>query len=287
MLTFDHPAFQSTPWELAHGKSLVLGPAAVLMGVLNVTPDSFSDGGLFLKPEIAEKQALALVSAGASIIDIGGESTKPNAEPVSESIEQARVLPIIECLAELPDVLISIDTYRASTAKMAVEAGAHIINDVWGFQRDREIAKVAAETGAGCCLMHTGRERQRNRNVLEDQMEFLSKSLKIAKAAGVKTNSIVLDPGFGFAKDPDENIELLANFEQLHQLGCPLLVGTSRKRFVGHISGRDVEDRDVATSATSVVARLKGGAIFRVHAVKPNRDGLAVADAILSAKQYG
>ena len=287
MLPSNHRAFRPRSWNLAHGRQLTLGPKAVLMGVLNVTPDSFSDGGRFDALADAVHQAMALVEAGAAIVDVGGESTKPNADPVSETVEQERVLPVIEALAGRGDLILSVDTYRASTARLAVESGAHIINDVWGFQKDPRIAEVAAETKAGCCLMHTGRERQRSRNVIEDQLAYLSKSVEIAQSEGIDKDRIVLDPGFGFAKDADENTELLANFEQLHQLDFPLLVGTSRKRFVGHISGRDVGERDVATAATSVVARLKGGAIFRVHAIEPNCDGLAVADAMLAAKHYG
>jgi len=268
-------------WKLAHGKQIKLGAKSTIMGILNVTPDSFSDGGKFHQVDAAVVQAERMAEEGAAIIDIGGESTRPGAEEVSEAQEQDRVLPVIEALANRKDTLLSIDTYRASTAKLAVEAGAHIVNDVWGFQKDPEIADVAKETGAGCCVMHTGRERAKANDVIEDQIQFLKGSIKIMKQAGIEDNCITLDPGFGFAKDPQENITLLARFEELHVLGYPLLVGTSRKRFIGHYTGRDADNRDIGTAATSVVARMKGAHIFRVHDVAVNADALAIADAVL------
>jgi len=276
--------FLPRKWKLAHGRHLPLGPKGVLMGILNVTPDSFSDGGNLRNDDVAVFAALQMVDQGAEIIDIGGESTKPNAQAVSAELEQSRVLPVIKSLAEKSDILISVDTYRAETAEKALKAGAHIVNDVWGFQKEPKIANVVAEYGAGCCMMHTGRERERDRDVIADQLEFLSKSLAIAKAAGIDDDAILLDPGFGFAKDPEENIELLANFERLLELGFPLLTGTSRKRFLGAVTGREVGNRDIATAATTVVARMKGSAVFRVHDIGANRDALAIADAVISAR---
>ncbi|RJG47197.1 dihydropteroate synthase [Mesorhizobium sp. DCY119] len=252
------------------------------MGILNVTPDSFSDGGLFNAPDRAIEQAQRMASEGASIIDVGGESTRPGATPVSPAEEQARVLPVIEALAKAGDMLISVDTYREETARLAVAAGAHIVNDVWGLQREPGIGKLAAETGAGLVIMHTGREREKNPDVIADQFEFLERSLQIANQAGVRDEQILLDPGFGFAKDSEENLQLMTRFSELHALGFPWLVGTSRKRFVGYVSGKDSEARDAATAATSVVLRLKGAALFRVHNVAINADALAVADAIFA-----
>ena len=196
--------------------------------------------------------------------------------------EQARIMPVIERLAEYPEITLSVDTYRASTARMAIDAGAHIINDVWGFQKDPELAGIAADTGAGVCAMHTGREREKAGDVIEDQGNFLKQSLKILQSAGVQDNRIVLDPGFGFAKDPFENISLLARLEELRDLGYPLLVGTSRKRFIGHFTGQEADNRDIGTAATSVVARMKGAAVFRVHDVASNRDALAMTDAVIA-----
>lgn len=272
----------TTRWQLAHGRFLDIGAKALVMGIVNATPDSFSDGGQFIDPDRAVEQALRMLSEGASIIDVGGESTRPGATPVSPEQEQARILPVISALAKASDTLISVDTYREETARLAVAAGAHIVNDVWGLQREPGIANLAAETGAGLVIMHTGREREKNPDVIADQFEFLEKSLQIARQAGVADNQILLDPGFGFAKDSEENLQLMVRLSELHALGFPLLVGTSRKRFVGYVSGKDSEARDAATAATSVALRLKGAALFRVHNVAINADALAVADAILA-----
>jgi len=166
---------------------------------------------------------------------------------------------------------------------MAIEAGAHIINDVWGFQKDPDIAAVAADLKAGCCAMHTGRERTKAEDVMEDQYLFLNKSIKHMKSAGIQDKKIVLDPGFGFAKNADENIELLGRLDELHQLGYPILVGASRKRFIGHFTGQDADNRDIGTAATSVVARMKGAQLFRVHDVAANVQALAMADAVIAS----
>jgi dihydropteroate synthase len=254
------------------------------MAIINVTPDSFSDGGRFEAVDAAVEHALACVAEGAQIVDIGGESTRPDADPVSASEEQGRVLPVVEALRGKTDALISVDTYRADTARLAVGAGAHIINDVFGLQREPELANLAAQTGAGLCIMHTGRDRQKLPDVIDDQIAFLDRSLQIAASAGVPRESIVLDPGFGFAKDVDENLELMARFAALHRFGLPLVAGTSRKRFIGAVTGRDAADRDGGTAATSAILRLQGAAIFRVHNVAINRDALAVADAIIATR---
>ncbi|MCX8569333.1 dihydropteroate synthase [Aminobacter sp. MET-1] len=269
-------------WKLAHGRHLDFGDKALVMGILNVTPDSFSDGGAFDAPGRALEQARLMIGEGAVIVDVGGESTRPGAAPVSAAEEQGRVLPVIAELAKAGDALISVDTYREETARLAVEAGAHIVNDVWGLQREPGIAKVAAETGAGLVIMHTGRERQKLPDVIDDQFLFLRRSLEIAHAAGVGEDQIMLDPGFGFAKEAEENLELMARFSELAALGYPLLAGTSRKRFVGHVTGRDATDRDAGTAATSVILRMQGAAIFRVHNVAINVDALAFADAMLA-----
>lgn len=254
------------------------------MGILNVTPDSFSDGGQFASVDDAVARAVSMREEGAAILDIGGESTRPGADPVDAETEQGRVLPVIEALhAREPEAVISIDTYRAETAAKAVDAGAHIVNDVWGLQREPDIARVAADTGAGLCIMHTGRERKKLADVIEDQRTFFAKSLEIAAAAGVDDGQIMLDPGFGFAKDPDENFALMARFEALHELGFPLLVGTSRKRFIGHATGRDSADRDAGTAAATALLRAAGASVFRVHEVAINKDALAIADAMVAA----
>lgn len=255
------------------------------MGILNVTPDSFSDGGRFAAADDALAQAARMIDEGADIIDIGGESTRPGASPLSAEEEQARVLPVIRGVADDHDAIISIDTYRVSTAEMALDAGAHIVNDVWGLQKDPDIAELAARKGAGLVIMHTGREREKSPDVIDDQFVFLRRSLEIAHQAGVEEDRIVLDPGFGFAKDTDENLSLMARFEELQHLGYPLLAGTSRKRFIGAATGRDGDLRDRGTAATSAILRMKGAAIVRVHDVAINLDAIRMADAVLECDQ--
>ena len=272
-------------WQVGHGRRLDLGPRASIMGILNATPDSFSDGGRYDGVEAAVAAALAMVAEGADIIDIGGESTRPGATPVDPKEEQRRVLPVIEALAGQSDCLISIDTYRAETARLAVATGAHIVNDVWGAQKEPDIARVAASTGAGICLMHNGRERARLPDMIDDQRLFLHESVRIAAEAGIEPGAIVLDPGFGFEKNGPENMILLARFGEIMDLGYPLLVGTSRKRFVRGILGRNDPEPDVATAATSVLMRERGADIFRVHNIPANRDALAIADAMFAASK--
>jgi dihydropteroate synthase len=270
-------------WQLAHGRYLDLGPKAVVVGILNVTPDSFSDGGLFIAPEKALEQARRMVKEGAAVIDVGGESTRPGFAPITAEEEQGRVLPVIAALAASGEALISVDTYREHTARRAVAAGAHIVNDVWGLQREPRIARVAAETGAGLVIMHTGRERQKLPDVIEDQFLFLRRSLEIARAGNVADSQIVLDAGFGFAKETaEENLDLMARFSELQALGFPLMAGTSRKRFIGSATGREPGDRAAGTAATSVILRLKGADLFRVHDVAINVDALALTDAMLA-----
>ena len=278
--------FDPTKLRLGRGRTMELGPRSQLMGIVNVTPDSFSDGGRHDTADAAVKAALGMVGEGADIIDIGGESTRPGADPVTALEEQRRIMPVIEALSGRDDVLVSVDTWRAETARLAVAAGAHIINDVHGLQREPEIAQVAAQTGAGLCIMHTGRGRDghRNADLIADQLEFFGQSLAIARDAGVGHDSLVLDPGFGFAKNAEDNLELMARFEELHVLGLPWLVGTSRKRFLGSVTGHDVAaDRDIATAATTAMLRLAGASIFRVHDVAASRDALAMADAVIAA----
>lgn len=268
---------------MAHGRHLDLGDKAVVVGILNVTPDSFSDGGLFDAAENALVQARRMLGEGALVVDVGGESTRPGASAITAGEEQARILPVIEALAGSGEVLISVDTYRAETARLAVAAGAHIVNDVWGLQREPDIARVAAETGAGLIIMHTGRDRRKLPDVIADQFAFLEKSLEIARRHGIADDHIVLDAGFGFAKETaEDNLDLMARFSELNALGFPLMAGTSRKRFIGTVTGRDAAERGAGTAATSVILRLKGADLFRVHDVAINVDALAVADAMLA-----
>lgn len=277
--------FQPRAYRLGRNQQLELGPHARLMGILNVTPDSFSDGGHHLGTDAAIDAALAMLGEGAEIIDIGGESTRPGADPVSALEEQQRIMPVIEALSQHQGLLISVDTWRAETARLALAAGAHMINDVWGLQREPEIARVAAEAGAAIAIMHTGRDRVCLSDLVDDQFHWFARSLQIARRAGIGDDQIMLDPGFGFAKDAADNLELMVRFAELHALGLPLLAGTSRKRFIGGLTGREASDRDVGTVATSVALRLAGAAMFRVHNVAFNKDGLAVADAMVQSSR--
>ncbi|RCL02648.1 MAG: dihydropteroate synthase [Candidatus Tokpelaia sp. JSC188] len=271
----------SRVWKLAHNRSIVLSKEAILMGILNVTPDSFSDGGAYYYIEAAITAARNMIAQGAHIIDVGGESTRPSAKPVDALIEQTRVLPVIRALADDSNVYLSVDTYRAETARMAIMAGAHIINDVWGLQQEPDIANIAKQTGAGLVIMHTGRNRKRDPDVICDQQKFFRKSLIIADNANVATKQIVLDPGFGFAKTLEENIMLMYRAKELQQFNFPLLAGTSRKQFIGILSGKEkARERDVATTATSVILRMAGFDIFRVHNIALNKEALGIADAI-------
>lgn len=278
--------FHPFEWVLGHGRTLTLGPRGLLMAIINVTPDSFSDGGVYNEVEAAVAQAMRCVDEGAAILDIGGESTRPDAATITAAEEQDRVLPVIAALASRTDVILSVDTYRAETARLAIAAGAHIVNDVHGLQREPGIAGVAAAAGAGLCIMHTGRDREKLTDVVRDQYQFLGRSLEIAAAAGIDRNRIVLDPGFGFAKDTDENVALMARFGELSGFGLPLLAGTSRKRFIGAITGHEAQERDAGTAATTALLRMAGAAVFRVHNVAINRDALLVADAMLAAKRH-
>lgn len=277
-------------WQVGGGRTLSLGAAGHLMAIINVTPDSFSDGGRHLSVEAAVRQSLTCVADGASILDIGGESTRPGALPVSPAEEQARILPVIAALAGRTEALISVDTYRAETARLAMAAGAHIINDVYGLRYDPDMARVVAETGAGLVMMHMGRGREADKvaDVVADQRIFFQQQLEVAAAAGIRREAIVLDPGFGFAKNRDEDFQLMARFHALQDLGLPWLVGTSRKRFIGAVTGRELpDDRDIGTAATTALLRMAGASIFRVHNVATNRDALRMADAVLAARKDG
>ncbi|WP_235911696.1 dihydropteroate synthase [Mesorhizobium xinjiangense] len=276
--------FEPRQWQLAHGRHLELGPRAVIMGILNVTPDSFSDGGFFSDTASAVEHAKSMIADGAAIVDVGGESTRPGSAAVSAAEEESRVLPVIEALARDTDAIISVDTYRASTARKAVAAGAHIVNDIWGLQHDPAMAVAVAALDAGVVIMHNSRDRQTAPDPVDDQFDYLKSSLDIAAGAGIPNERIVLDPGFGFGKDAQENIALMERFDELAALDFPLLVATSRKRFIGHMTGRDSGDRDAGTAATSVILRLKGAVLFRVHDVAINMDALNVADAIVARR---
>jgi dihydropteroate synthase len=256
------------------------------MGVVNVTPDSFSDGGAFDDDIAAIAHARRLISEGAAIVDVGGESTRPGAAPVPAEEEVERVIPVIEGIAELDlPVQISIDTMKLAVARRALDAGASYVNDVTAFRHDPELAALVADRGADCCLMHmlgeprTMQDDPRYDDVVEDVKSFLAERVEAAVGAGVKEERIHLDPGIGFGKTLEHNLELLRRLDELTTLGRPIVIGTSRKSFLGRITGRDVTERVHATVATTVLAFERGAQVFRVHDVAATADALAVAAA--------
>ncbi len=259
-----------------------------VMGIVNVTPDSFSDGGRYASTEKAVAHALQLVADGAHILDIGGESTRPNATPVGLEEELDRVIPVIERLSREVDVPLSIDTYKPQVMRAAVQAGAAIINDIRGLQ-EPEAVQAAAEGDAGICIMHmqgTPQTMQQNpqyENVVQEVKGFLQERLEACLAQGIAAERVVLDPGFGFGKRTVHNLALLNGLPDILALGRPLLVGLSRKSVLGQIVGSDVDQRLHASLAASVIAVMKGGRIVRVHDVKATVDALKVVDAVINA----
>jgi dihydropteroate synthase len=249
------------PYTLDYGKK------TIIMGILNATPDSFSDGGKYNNVELAVERAKKMVENGADIIDVGGESTRPGYTVISEEEEIERVVPVIEAISKNVQVPISIDTYKAKVAQKAVEAGAHIINDIWGAKADKKMAAVAAEYHVPIVLMHNRQERNYSfftRDVLNDLYE----SISIVKQAGVKDEQIILDPGIGFAKDLNENILMMQHLDTLTALGYPVLLGTSKKSMIGQALELPVEERMEGTGATVCFGIQKGCQIIRIHDVK-------------------
>jgi dihydropteroate synthase len=259
-----------------------------VMGVLNVTPDSFSDGGLWLDPAAAIEHARAMSAQGASIIDVGGESTRPGAEPVPLEDELRRVLPVIEAIGN-DDVIVSIDTRKPEVARAAVEAGASIVNDTSGEAADRSMDEIAASTGAAIVVMHsrgtpaTMRSLTDYNDVVLDVRDFLSRRATELEAAGVAHDAIALDPGFGFAKSPEQNLLLLNRLAEVTSLDYPILAGTSRKSFIGWVLNLPEADRLEGTSATVAVAVAAGARIIRVHDVQPAVRVAAMTEAILDS----
>lgn len=264
-------------------KEYELGKRTYIMGILNVTPDSFSDGGKFNEIDAAVNQARKLIEDGADIIDIGGESTRPGAEYVTEEEEIKRVVPIIKAIKEKLDVTISIDTYKARTAEEAIKAGADIINDIWGAKYDKSMAKVAAKYNTPIILMHN-RENKPYENLMEDVVSDLQESIDIALKAGVKKENIILDLGIGFAKTYEENLIVMNNCEVIKKLGYPMLLGTSRKSMIGLTLNLPVNERVEGTLATSVMGIIKGFEFIRVHDVLENKRVAIMTDTILKAK---
>ena len=296
---------KTSHWKL-RSRTLELGKATLIMGVVNITPDSFSDGGNFFEPDAAIAHALRLLDEGADLLDLGAESTRPGSQAgnpeaatVSAEEEQRRLLPVIKgILAQRPEAILSVDTYKSDTARAALAAGAEIINDVSGFMWDGDMSSVCAESGCGVTLMHArGRPdewRAQSKlpadTLIESVHNGLSESLDTAIRAGVKSESIVLDPGYGFGKKFDENYILLARQAELLELGRPLLAGLSRKSFLGHTLAAlhggmqaPVEAREVASIVALVTAILHGASIVRVHDVRPALEAARIADAVLAS----
>lgn len=251
-----------------------------VMGILNVTPDSFSDGGLWTERDAALRQAGRMAEEGAAIIDIGGESTRPGHTPVSAEDEAARVLPIVEAVKRETGLPVSIDTYKAEVARAALEAGADMVNDIWGLRRDGgEMAALIAGTGAACCLMHN-RERAEYADFMADMLSDLRETLAIADRAGIARSSIVLDPGIGFGKTYEQNLIAMNRLDELLAFGCPVLLAASRKSVIGLTLDLPADERMEGTIATTVAGVLRGAAFVRVHDVKENLRAARMALAI-------
>jgi dihydropteroate synthase len=251
-----------------------------VMGILNVTPDSFSDGGRFEAFEAAVAHARAMAAAGCDIIDVGGESTRPGAIPVPEAEETARVEPVLTRLARELDTPLSIDTYKAAVAGKAAEIGAIMINDVWGLQKDPGMADVVAQTEAAVVITHNRAERDGSVDIFADMRRFFDRSLALAAKAGIEQEKMILDPGIGFGKTTQQNVEALRRIPDLKDYGLPILVGASRKRFLGSLTGDGIEGTLIGTVAVNLIAAAAGASIFRVHDVAEHVAALRVMHAI-------
>lgn len=281
----DLEANPPTRWEIGK-RTLDLTSRPCIMGVLNVTPDSFSDGNLYFSTEKAVERAIEMEEEGADIIDVGGESTRPFARPVEEGEEALRVIPVIEKLAGRLKIPVSIDTYKSSIAEKAIAAGAEIVNDISGLMFDERMAEIVASTGAGLVIMHT-RARP---SVMQKETEYssiiseifgsLCRSVAMAESAGIGRERIVIDPGIGFGKNMEGNLEILKRLAEFKSAGCPVMVGTSRKSFIGQILGRETGERIFGTAATMALALANGASVFRVHDVKEMRDVLDMSYAL-------
>jgi len=274
-------------WQ-CRNRSVVLGDRTLVMGILNVTPDSFSDGGDYPDPSAAVERALEMAAQGADIIDIGGESTRPGAEPVLAKEEIRRVVPVVEKIRAQSDILVSIDTMKAETATQALEAGADIINDVSAFGTDPGMVGVAAKTQAGVVLMHmkgspqTMQQSPGYENVVQEVGAYLTERIRFAEQHGVRSECVAVDPGIGFGKTVEHNLELLRGLPQLAECGRPVLVGASRKSFIGHITGQKApEDRLAGSLGAAAWAILHGAHILRVHDVFDTCDVCRLVDTLL------
>ena len=252
-----------------------------IMGILNVTPDSFSDGGKYDHLDAALKHAEEMIKEGTDIVDIGGESTRPGHIVISEEEEIARVVPIIEAVKARFDVPVSIDTYKGNVAEAALQAGADLVNDIWGFKFDKKTALMTAKYNAACCLMHNKDEAVYN-DFLEDMVSEMAECVKIAREAGVADDKIMLDPGVGFGKTYEMNLAAINHVDVLHRLGFPILLGTSRKSVIGNTLNLPADQRVEGTLATTVIGVMKNCAFVRVHDIKENKRIIQMTKAILA-----
>ena len=263
----------------ARGCDIALSARPIVMGILNVTPDSFSDGGAYASPSEAVDAAQRMVTDGATIIDIGGESTRPGYAPLDAATELKRAIPAVESLAAISSVPISIDTYKAEIATAALNAGAHIVNDVWGLSRDPEMAKAIAGAGAAAIIMHNREAIDGSLDIFEDMKAFFGAAVDKALRAGVGESQIVLDPGIGFGKSLEQNLAILGNLARLNDYGFPVLLGASRKSFINKVSPSDPGDRIGGSVVTTVFAALAGISIIRVHDVATHIQALKIVEA--------
>ena len=250
------------------------------MGILNVTPDSFSDGGNFNEIDKAIKHAKEMIEDGADIIDIGGESTRPGYTYIDPKEEAQRVVPVIKEIKKQIDIPISVDTYKSSVAEEALKVGTDMINDIWGLQKDKNMASIVAKYDAHVCIMHNQDGTEYDKDIMESIKEFLNESINIALNAGIKKEKIVLDPGIGFGKTFEQNLEVLRRLDELNELGYPVLLGTSRKSVIGNVLNVEPKERLEGTIATTVLGVRDGVDIVRVHDVKENLKAAKMADAI-------
>ena len=257
-----------------------------IMGILNVTPDSFSDGGRFDQLDAALQHAEQMIAEGADVIDVGGESTRPGHQQITDEEEIARVTPVIEAIRQNFDAPVSIDTYKSAVAEAALQAGAHLVNDIWGFKYDPKVAEVTARHDAACCLMHNRKEAVYE-NFLQDVMEDMKECLALADRAGVARERILLDPGVGFAKSLEQNLQITKHVDLLKKLGCPVLLGTSRKSMIGLSLDLPVDQRVEGTLATTVMGVMKGCGFVRVHDIKENKRVIQMTEAILKSDGAG
>lgn len=257
-----------------------------IMGILNVTPDSFSDGGKWNDEDAALKHAEEMIEEGADIIDIGGESTRPGYTLLSDEEEIARVVPVIQAVKSRFDVPVSVDTYKSHVARAALEAGADLVNDIWGLKYDQELAGVIAEYEAPCCLMHNRREAD-YQDFMEDMLQDLRETISIAKKAGIPDQNIILDPGVGFGKTYENNLEAINRLERMHELGYPILLGTSRKSVIGLTLDLPASERLEGTLATTVMGVMKKAAFVRVHDIRANARIIKMTEAITGCAGSG